>query len=921
MNSPVSFRLDGTTVQARPGETVRQCARRLGIDIPGICSGINCGYPADGSCRLCLVEIDGERTLAASCKRVPTPNMVVSTASERTLSARQTMIDLLHTDLPDLPHQDYHPANRFRTLGQAMAADRGRFAPNQAPPPPDTSHPAIAVDMAKCILCTNCVRACREVQGNAVIGIAGRGKQARIVFDQGDALGQSSCVACGECVQACPTGALLPKVAMAQTAPDPVRSLCPYCGVGCQIDYHLNVERTAIAYTQGQDGPANLSRLCVKGRFGFDYARHPDRLTSPLVRIEGVAKNPDLLNGPELNGAEVLKQFRKASWDEALERAAWGLKTAFNAFGGDALAGFGSAKGSNEEAYLFQKLFRTAFHTNNIDHCTRLCHASSVAALMEGIGSGAVTAPFTDAEHADVIVVIGARPSQNHPVASTFIKAAQRRGAKLIVIDPRGQALSRLADHPVAFTPGTDVALLNAMLNVIVSENLVDHAYVERYVEGYGDFCTHIARFTPEKMADICAVDADTIRTVARVYAAAQQAMIFWGMGISQHTHGTDNARCLIALALLTGNIGRPGTGLHPLRGQNNVQGASDAGLIPMVFPDYAAVNDATARARFETAWGQKLNPYPGLTVVEILHAALARDIRAMYIVGENPAMSDPDLNTARRALARLDHLVVQDIFLTETAALADVILPASSFYEKSGSFTNTNRQVQLARKVLPPPGDARQDLWIIQQIAQRQGLSWDAQNAAQVFDEMRTVMPSHAGISHPRLDREGSLIYPCTSTDDGGQAVLFGSGFPTPSGKARLVRVDPTPPDEMPDDDYPFVLTTGRMLEHWHTGSMSRRATVLDALEPGPVIALHPLELDRLGVTAGDEVTLTSRRGTLSAATRSDRDVPQGVVFLAFAFHEAAANLLTNPALDPFGKIAEVKYCAVKIAPQRDPS
>ena len=908
MSKHITFFLNDEEVEARPGETIRKCAKRLGVDIPGICSGINTHYRPDGSCRLCMVEIEGERTLAASCKRKPTDGMRISTTSERAYTSRRTVMELLLADQPDFEPSPYHPADRFKDLADEMGVTTSRFKGTDVAIEPDMSHPAIDVDMSKCILCTNCVRACQEIQTNAVIGIARRGKDSKIVFDQGDDLGFSSCVACGECVQSCPTGALLPKgLPTTPVDTDEIHSLCPYCGVGCQVTYQVFDEH--IVYTEGRDGPANKSRLCVKGRFGFDYARHPDRLTKPLVRIDGVPKDPAILDGGDIAG-----QFREATWDEALGHAAACLETTLEEFGGDAIAGFGSAKGSNEEAYLFQKLIRTAFKTNNVDHCTRLCHASSVAALMEGIGSGAVTASFTDAEHADVIIVIGARPSQNHPVASTFIKKAQRRGAKLIVMDPRGQALTRHADHMIQFTPGADVALLNAMLNVIVTENLVNHEYVNQHVDGYAAFAEHIQAFTPDRMEARCGIDAHTIRTIARTYATAKNAIIFWGMGISQHAHGTDNARCLIALALLTGQIGRPGTGLHPLRGQNNVQGASDAGLIPMVLPDYTRVDDDSGRRRFEAAWKVALNPTPGLTVVEIMHAALARDIRTMYIMGENPAMSDPDLNKTRRALAGLDHLVVQDIFLTETAAFADVILPASSFYEKSGTFTNSNRQVQLGHKVLNPPGDARDDLWIIQQLATRLGLDWHYSSPIEVFEEMRQLMPSHEGISHIRLKREDCVTYPCTDEDDPGQAVLFADGFLTPSGKGKLVPAHPGPPDEEPDEAYPFVLTTGRMLEHWHTGAMTRRARVLDSLEPQAVISLHPREMEKLGIDPGDAIKVTSRRGELIAPSRADRDVPDGVVFIPFAFNEAAANLLTNPALDPFGKIAELKYCAVKV-------
>jgi len=898
MSDTVKFFLDDKQVEAQPGESIRRCAKRLGTRIPGMCSGLNKYYRVDGSCRICVVEIEGERTLAASCKRHPTEGLKVWSQSERVVKARSVVLDLLQSNTTPVGDTPFEPAKRFSALG-ACTSD--------GPSTLDSSHPAIDVDMSRCILCTNCVRACREIQSNGVIGIAGRGAKAKIVFDQDDVLGKSTCVACGECVQACPTGALLPKnLPKENITTKAINSLCPYCGVGCQVTYHVADDN--VLFTTGRDGPANLERLCVKGRFGFDYARHPDRLTKPLIRLDNSKKDADILDSDQ----DPRAQFREASWEEALTHAAAGLETSLEAHGGDALAGFGSAKGSNEEAYLFQKLIRTAFGTNNVDHCTRLCHASSVAALMEGIGSGAVTGPFTDAQFCNVIIVIGCRPSQNHPVASTYIKAAKRDGATLIVMDPRGQALSRHADTMLQFTPGSDVSMLNALLQVIVDEDLVDHDYVNAHVLGYEEFAEHIKAYTPEKMSPLCGIPADTLRAVARTFAKAKNAMIFWGMGVAQHAHGTDNARCLIALALLTGNIGRPGAGLHPLRGQNNVQGASDAGLIPIVLPDYAKVGDDAKRKVFEDAWGMKLNPIPGLTVVEIMRAALAKDIRAMYIMGENPAMSDPDLNKTRRALATLDHLVVQDIFFTETAAFADVIFPATSFFEKTGTFTNSNRQVQLGRKVITPPGDAREDLWILQELAKLLGLDWDYADSNEVFEEMRTLMPSHAGISHARLEREDCVTYPAKFDALPGKAVLFDDGFPTPTGKAILVPAIPGPPDEEPDEDYPFILTTGRMLEHWHTGAMTRRAQVLDEIEPGATVWVNPVDVEKLGL--GETVKLTSRRGHITAHVRVDTDTPVGVVFMPFAFREAAANKLTNPALDPFGKIAEVKYCAVKV-------
>ena len=679
----ISFTLDGKTVSAAPGETIWQVAQGNGIDIPHLCYAPSPGYRADGNCRACMVEIEGERVLAASCIRRPEDGMVVQSGSARATSARKMVFELLVADQPSR-EKTHNKGSQFWSWAERLDIEKSRF-PAQIALEPDLSHPAMAVNLDACINCTLCIRACREVQVNDVIGMAGRGAEAKIVFDFDDPMGDSTCVACGECVQACPTGALLPSTVTSSDGliePDrQVDSICPYCGVGCQLTYKIKEDK--LLSVDGRDGPANHNRLCVKGRFGFDYIHHPDRLTRPLIRKGGIAKDPDANYDP----ATPLKYFREATWDEALEFAASGLKKVVNETGGSALAGFGSAKGSNEEAYLFQKLVRTGFGNNNVDHCTRLCHASSVAALMETVNSGAVSAPFYDVAKSDVIIVIGANPTVNHPVAATFFKNAVNNGAKLIVMDPRGQALSRHATHMVQFKSGSDVALLNAMMHTIVEENLTNNDYIERHTEGFEEIKEHLRGFSPETMSDICGVDADRIRIIAREYAKADRSIIFWGMGISQHVHGTDNSRCLISLALMTGHVGRSGTGLHPLRGQNNVQGASDAGLIPMFFPDYLSVEKPEVRARFEKFWASELDPNPGLTVVEIMDSIRNGDIRAMYIMGENPAMSDPDARHARQALAALDHLVLQDLFLTETAFHADVILPASAFPEKEGKF------------------------------------------------------------------------------------------------------------------------------------------------------------------------------------------------------------------------------------------
>ncbi len=907
----VEFTLDGEKVSAFEDQTLIEIAKEHGREIPHLC--YKPGYRADGNCRACVVEIKGERTLAPSCCRHPSNNMEVTTDSTRAIHSQKLVLELLTSDAPP---KDYKPAeNELTKWKTRLGVSESRFHARQQPNP-DFSHPAMTVNLDACIQCTRCVRACREEQNNDVIGYAFRGGHSKIVFDFDDPMGASTCVACGECVQACPTGALAPaKEAYQVVADKQVDSVCPYCGVGCQLTYH--VKDNTIVRVDGRDGPSNHNRLCVKGRYGFDYAHHKQRLTVPLIRKTGkagVPKTADFHMDPE-NWRDI---FREATWEEALDLAGGALAKIRDTDGPKALAGFGSAKGSNEEAYLFQKLVRTGFQTNNVDHCTRLCHASSVVALLEGVGSGAVSNQVSDVAKAEVIFLIGANPSSNHPVAATWIKNAAKRGAKLIVLDPRRNDLYRHAWRYLQFKPDMDVAMLNAMIHTIIDEGLVDEDFIRNRTHNYEALKENSKDFSPEKMAPLCGIPAETLREVARAYATSKASIILWGMGISQHVHGTDNARCLIALTLMTGQVGKPGSGLHPLRGQNNVQGASDAGLIPMMFPDYKRVDNPENHARFEKLWNTKLDSKPGLTVVEIMDAACDGIIKGMYVMGENPAMSDPDTNHARAGLAKLEMLVVQDIFLTETAYLADVVLPASAWPEKTGTVTNTDRMVQLGRRALDMPGDARQDLWIIQQLAKRLGLDWhypgEESGVAAVYEELHVAQGSISGISWDRLNRESCVTYPCQDDNDPGQPVVFTDNFPTADGRAKFVPADIIPANERPDEDYPYVLITGRQLEHWHTGSMTRRATVLDAIEPVAVVSMNPLDMRALHVHAGDNVTVESRRGKIGIMVRADEGTPTGSIFIPFAFYEAAANMLTNPALDPFGKIAEVKYCAVRV-------
>ena len=911
MSERITFTLDGQTVEAETGMTIWEVANGRGLKIPHLCHKPAPGYRPDGNCRACMVEIEGERVLAASCIREPAEGMVVTTNNARAENARKMVMELL---LADQPAQDvaHDKSSHMRDMAAQSGVESSRFPKLERDRIPllDDSHVAMRVNLDACIQCNLCVRACREVQVNDVIGMAGRGHDAYPVFDIDDPMGASTCVACGECVQACPTGALMPATVVDEAQvgdsadyDSEVQSICPFCGVGCQIS--LKVKDNKVKYVEGINGPANEGRLCVKGRFGFDYIHHDHRLTKPLIRRnDAPAKG---LNVDPGNWGEV---FREATWDEALDFAAKGLRGR-----GREVAGFGSAKCTNEEAYLFQKMIRQGFGHNNVDHCTRLCHASSVAALMENVGSGAVTATFNEIENADVAIVIGANPVENHPVAATYFKQFTKRGGKLIVMDPRGVGLRRFSSHMLQFRPGTDVSMLNAIMHVIVEEGLYDEQYIAAYTENWEAEKAHLKDFSPERMAPICGIEAEVLRDVARTFAGANAAMIFWGMGVSQHIHGTDNSRCLISLALMTGQIGRPGAGLHPLRGQNNVQGASDAGLIPMFLPDYQPVGDDGVRSAFTEVWGSgDFSAEKGLTVTEIMDAVHDGDIKAMYVLGENPAMSDPDVDHARDALAKLDHLVMQDIFLTETANYADVILPASAFAEKSGTVTNTNRQVQMGRPAVTPPGDAREDWWIEVELAKRLGLDWSYESPADVFAEMKLNMKSFDNITWDRLARENAVTYPSLSADDPGQAIVFGDGFPRPEGRAKFTPASIVAPDDVPDADYPMILTTGRQLEHWHTGSMTRRSKVLDGLEPEANCSLHPSTLRRLGVAPGEHVRLSTKRGSIEIMAREDRAVAPDMVFLPFAYVEAAANILTNPAVDPYGKIPEFKFSAVRV-------
>jgi formate dehydrogenase major subunit len=926
----VTLTIDGEEVSVPEGSTIWEAAAAVGIEIPVLCHDPR--YDPVGVCRVCVVDI-GQRVYAAACVRTCEDGMEVKTATPQVEQQRKMLFRLLMADQPPTeqdPKETTTADNELLALARRYGVGRENGLPIANGRPTDLSSPVIGVHHGACIVCDRCVRACDDVQGNDVIGRTGKGYAARIAFDLDDPMGESTCVSCGECVAACPTGALVNKAITVPLRPraelKQVDTVCPYCGVGCALTYHVDPEQNVIVFADGRDQPGSQSRLCVKGRYGWDYALSPQRLTVPLIRRpEHYPKGPlsaDVRGegkgrrkpGGLVDYAEVLPAFREASWEEALDLVGGRLRAIKEEHGSEALAGFGSAKCSNEEAYLFQKLVRAGFGTNNVDHCTRLCHASSVAALMEGIGSGAVTTTYGDIVNADVALLAGTNTTANHPVASSFFKQARRRGTTLIVVDPRRE---RIADHADIFCqikPGTDVAFYNGVMHEVVRLGLVDRDYIREFTSGFEDVARVVKEYTPERAARICGIPAETIRQIGRIWGEANAGVIFWGMGISQHTTGTDNARCLIAMCAITGNIGKPGTGLHPLRGQNNVQGASDAGLIPMVYPDYQPVDSPEVQAKFERAWGIALSPTRGLTVTEIVGGALTGQIKGMVMLGENPFLSDPNVNKVRKALAALDFLAVVDIFLTETAEFADVVLPASSYMEKLGTYTNTDRRVQIGRPVLDLPGQARLDLEVIQEIARRIGLPMDYASPEDVFREMTSLGYSWNGLTYDNLGASGKLYPNPDPEHSDGTIVMFGDGFPTPDGKARLVAAEWLPAKELPDEEYPFVLNTGRLLEHWHTGSMTRRSYALDTIAPVAQVYVNPDDAARLGLADGDFARVVSRRGEVELEVCvSHRETP-GSCFIPFHFREAAANVLTIDEIDPFGKIPEFKFCAVRI-------
>ena len=907
----IRLTIDGQEVEAREGITVLEAAQSAGIYIPTLCSDPD--LEPYGACRLCVVEIEKIRGLPTACTTPATDGMVVHTNTPAVNEVRCTTVQLLLADHPseclvcdrkercqpfDICLRNVAVTERCVTCPKNGQCDLQEivdylgitelpFRRTTKSIPIDTSNPFFDRDLNKCILCGKCVRVCDELLGVGAIALTYRGYASQVTTFGDKPIIDSNCVSCGECVAHCPVAALVPKKAERPT--EEVETTCPYCGVGCGI--YLGIRNGQVVSVRGsRDGTVNNGSLCVKGRYGLEFIHHQDRLKTPLIKKDG--------------------DFIEATWDEALDLVAKRL----GSYKADELAVISSAKCTNEDNYVAQKFARAVLKTNNVDHCARLCHAPTVAGLVQSFGSGAMTNSINEIGDARCILAIGTNTTEAHPIIGLEVKRAVGKGAKLIVANPREIDLVRFSHLWLQHKPGSDVALLMGMMRVIVEEELLDRVFIQERCENFDAFRESLEGFDLDFVERTTGVPKDKIAQAARIYASDKPSTILYAMGITQHSHGTDNVIATANLAMLTGNVGKPSTGVNPLRGHNNVQGACDLGALPNVYPGYQAVGDPNIRENFEAAWQCSLNPSPGLTLTEMIEAAYRKEIKAVYLIGENPALSEPDIAHAREALARLDFLVVQDIFLSETARLADVVLPAASFAEKDGTFTNTERRVQRLRKALEPVGDSRADWWITCQLGNRMGgKGFNFAHPSQIMEEIASLTPSYGGISYERLD-DGGLQWPCPTKDHPGTPILHSERFARSNGKGRFIPLEYKPPMELPDAEYPLVLTTGRSLYHFHTGTLTRRVNGLNILRGEGLVEINPQDASSLGIADGEMVKVISRRGEVVARAKVTEVSPVGVVFMTFHFAESPANLLTNPALDPVAKIPEYKVCAVRI-------
>ena len=892
----IEITIDGKKVMGKPDQTILEVAKENGIHIPTLC--YHKLLPPSGACRICVVDVGRSDRLEASCTTPISKGMNIETNNQRVKDARRLNLELLlsnHKADCMTCEQDGNCIIQDLAYELELDLNNTHFSVQDINKPIDKSSPAILFDPNMCILCGRCISACNNIRHHNVLSYKNRGYDTIVIAGLGQLFLDSDCVSCGECIQVCPTGALIEKPSKFKgrwRELEKTETTCPFCGVGCTLELYTK-DNKIIKVLGKEDGVENQGSLCVKGRFGYDWVNNDDRLITPLIKDES-------------------GKFRKATWSEALNVVASKLTDVKEKYGSQAIVGLSSAKCTNEENYVFQKFVRAALGTNNVDHCARLCHAPTVAGLVKAFGSGAMTNSIQDILDSNCFFVIGSNTTENHPVIAKYIRqAVLDKGAKLIVADPRKIGLVRDASIWLRHRGGTDVALLNGIMNVIISENLYDADFIAERTENFDELKNVVQKYSPEIVEQITGVPANKIIEAARLYANAPKASIIFSMGITQHTTGTDNVLSTANLAMLTGNLGKTGSGVNPLRGQNNVQGACDLGALPNVYPGYQSVEDYNIRQKFENAWNVALDEHSGLTVVEAFNAARKGEVKAMYIMGENPMLSDPDIKHVEEGLKNLNFLVVQDIFLTETAKYADVILPACCFAEKDGTFTNTARRVQRVHKAIEPPGLSRPDWQIICDVSKLMGYSMSYNSVSDIMNEINQLTPIYGGITYERLEKTG-LQWPCPEVNHPGTPYLHKDNFVR--GLGRFHGVTYKPPDELPDKQYPLILTTGRMLEHFHTGTMTRRSEVLVELVPECPIEINPIDAATLALDNGDLVEVSSRRGKIKGKVQITEKSDVGMIFIPFHFAETAVNILTNPVLDPESKIPEFKICAVNL-------
>jgi len=891
MNKTIKLTVNGTHIEAEDGLTILKACRLNGIEIPTLCYLE--GLHPDGSCRICFVEIKGVRSLQPACSALITEGMAVYTESDKVKEARREVLNfMLSTHKTDCFNCKKMGQCKLHEYCEDYGVVVSKYAGENNEYELDLTNPFFVLDKNKCILCRKCVRVCTNFQCVGALGLSGRGFKTHVSPEGEMTMEDSACVSCGNCVSNCPTGALQARRASSAVNAEKVLTICPYCGVGCAL--YLLVKKGKIFGVEPAPGGANQGMLCVKGKFGFRFIDHPDRLKTPLIRKDGV--------------------LTEATWDEAYSLIVSKMQETKAKYGPDSIMGVASAKCTNEENYVFQKLFRAVIGTNNLDHCARLCHSSTVAGLATTLGSGAMTNTIREILDSDVIFVTGSNTTEAHPVIGAKIRQAKLRGAKIIVADPRRIELVDNAEIFLQIKPGTNIALYNGMLNVIIEEGLLDERYIKERTENFDSIKGLIKEYTPEKVAEICGIDADSLKKAAIMYAKADKAGIFYSMGVTQFATGTQGVMAISNLALAAGKLGKEGSGVNPLRGQNNVQGACDMGCLPVVYTGYQPVTSPEINEKFKKAWNVSyLSDKPGLTLTRMFEH-FGEGIKMVYIMGENPMIADVDVNHCKEQFSRLDFFVVQDIFLTETAELADVVLPAAAFAEKEGTFVNTERRVQRVRKAVNAPGEAKADWEIISEISKRLGYENKFTSPEEIMQEIASVTPSYAGINYSRLENFEGLHWPCPASDHPGTPVLHKEKFTRAGGKATFAETRYTDPREVPDAEYPLILSTGRLLYHFHTRTMSGKVDGLNKKAGTSIIEINPKDAEKLGIVDGEKVKASSRRGEITTTALVTDRVSEGVVFMPFHFADGPANALTNPVLDDISSIPELKVCSCRV-------